>query len=367
MERDIRLDALRGLVLVWMTFNHLSGPLHAYSFQTLGFVSSAEGFVFISGIVAGMVYGRIGLTQGTHALRRRAFRRALDIYLFHMAAFLFIMILEITISNKAYHSFYVYMNPLPTESPLLALGLGAVFLMQPALLDILPMYCLFLLITPFIINRFKRKYGSWWVLAGSFLIWAPATYSSWDNLQRYVDRFLPINFGFFNPFAWQFLFVGGLFFGFRRYTTQGLPIKKSLFIFSLLVWIGCLLFRYNVLPSKLFLGVDIPSLTIRETFGPLRVINLAALAYLITCLGTRFPKLLEWPWFSYIGRHSLQVFTFHLALLYAILPLYNKLIIPSGWAWIIAADMVILSTLTIPAWLHVKYREIKSRKGASAS
>ncbi len=64
MERDIRLDALRGLVLAWMTLNHLGGPLQAYSFQTLGFVSSAEGFVFISGIVAGMVYGRIGLNQG---------------------------------------------------------------------------------------------------------------------------------------------------------------------------------------------------------------------------------------------------------------------------------------------------------------
>ena len=148
MQRDIRLDALRGLVLAWMTINHLGGPLYAYSFETLGFVSSAEGFVFISGIVAGMVYGRIGLTQGTPSLRKKAFRRVLDIYLFHMAAFLFVMLLEITISNKAYQSFYEYMNPLPTESPLLALGLGAVFLWQPALLDILPMYCLFLINHP---------------------------------------------------------------------------------------------------------------------------------------------------------------------------------------------------------------------------
>jgi len=366
MERDIRLDALRGLVLAWMTINHLSGPLHAYSFQTLGFVSSAEGFVFISGIVAGMVYGRIGLTQGIPILRRRAFRRALDIYLFHMAAYLFVLILEITISNKTYHSFYVYMNPLPTESPILALGLGAVFLMQPALLDILPMYCLFLLITPFIINLFKKKHGCWGVLAGSFLIWAPATYSSWDNLQRYGERFLPLNFGFFDPFAWQFLFVGGLFFGFRRYTAQSIPIKKSLIAISLLICIGIILFRYEILPSNL-LGFDILSLTIRETFGPLRVINLAAIAYLITCLGIQFPKFLIWPWFSYLGRHSLQVFTFHLVLLYSIIPLYNSLIIPAGWGWIIAADIVILSTLTIPAWLHVKYREIKNRKGSSSS
>jgi hypothetical protein len=366
MERDIRLDALRGLVLVWMTINHLSGPLHAYSFETLGFVSSAEGFVFISGLVAGMVYGRIGLTQGTSPLRKKAFRRVLDIYLFHMAAFLFVMILEITISNKAYYSFYVYMNPLPTESPILALSLGAAFLLQPPFLDILPMYCFFLLITPFCINRFKNKYGCWWVLAGSFLIWAPATYSSWDTLQRYGEHFLPLNFGFFDPFAWQFLFVGGLFFGFRRYTAQSIPIKKSLITISLLIWIGILLFRYKILPSNIGLwGVDIPSLTFRETFGPLRVINLAALAYLISCFGTRFPNLLKWPWFSYIGSHSLQVFTFHLVLLYSILPLYDSLIIPAGWAWIIAADMVILSTLTIPAWLHVQYRKIKNRKGSS--
>ncbi len=65
------------------------------------------------------------------------------------------------------------MNPLPLESPLLALGLGAVFLMQPAFLDILPMYCLFLLITPFIINRFKKKYGCWVGLGRQFFDLGP--------------------------------------------------------------------------------------------------------------------------------------------------------------------------------------------------
>lgn len=94
------------------------------------------------------------------------------------------------------------------------------------------------------------------------------------------------------------------------------------------------------------------------------MINLAILAYLITCLGIRFPRLLKWPWLSYLGQHSLQVFTFHLGLLYAILPLYNFLIIPAGWVWIMGADMVILGTLSIPAWLHVKYREIKTQKGS---
>ena len=366
MGRDIRLDALRGLVLAWMTINHLSGPLHAYSFQTLGFVSSPEGFVFISGIVAGMVYGRIGLTQGAGPLRRKALHRVRDIYLSHMAAFLAVIILELTLSNDLYRIYYAATNRLSLVSPLTALGLGAVFLFQPPFLDILPMYCLFLLITPFIINRFKKKHGCWWVLAGSFLIWAPATYSSWEKLQRYSEHILPLNFGYFDPLAWQFLFVGGLFFGFRRYTAKSLPIKKSLITLSLLIWIGLLLLHYKILPSNL-LWFDINYLTIRETFGPLRVINLAVVAYLITCLGSRFPNLLKWPWFSYLGQHSLQVFTFHLVLLYSIIPLYNSLIIPAGWTWIIAADIGILSSLTIPAWLHVRYRKFIGRNGSAAN
>jgi hypothetical protein len=360
MKRDLRLDTFRGLFLVWMAVNHLSGPLHAYLYQALGFVSSAEPFVFISGVTAGMVYGRIGLQEGRFILRRRAFRRALDIYLFHMATFVLVIILEITITSKIYHSFYVYMNPLPTESPLMALVLGSVFLMQPAILDILPMYCLFLLITPFIVNRFKTKQGTWWVLAGSLVVWSLATYTSWDSLERYGERFLPCNFGFFDPFAWQFLFVGGLFFGFRRAEARAMPINKPLIIFSLLISIGLLLVRYKIGPSKLF-GFDIDYLTIRETFGPIRVVNMAALAYLVTCLGVRYPKLFEWPFFSYLGQHSLQVFSFHVGLIYLVRPLYN-LLIPYGWTAIILFNIVFISSLAIPAWLHVTYRGIQGGK-----
>jgi hypothetical protein len=358
MKRDIRLDAFRGLFMVWMALNHLSGPLYAYLFQTLGFVSSAEPFVFISGVTAGMVYGRIGLQEGISKLRKRAFRRALDIYLFHMATFVLIIILEIAIAAKIYHDFYVYMNPLPIQSPITALGLGAVFLLQPALLDILPMYCLFLLITPFAINRFKARHGTWWVLAGSLLVWSLATYSSWDRLQKFGEGFLPLNFGFFDPFAWQFLFIGGLVFGFRRTVAREFPIKKSLIILSILISAWMMLIRYKMVPSNL-LGFDLLSLTTRETFGPLRVIDFAALAYLITCLAIRFPKFFEWPFFSYLGQHSLQVFSFHVGLVYLVSPLY-KLLIPHGWAMVILFNLFFITALAIPAWLHVKYREFKN-------
>lgn len=357
MKRDIRIDTIRGLFMVWMTINHLGGPLHAYSFQTLGFFSSAEGFVFISGIVAGMVYGRMGLTKGGTFMKNRVFHRALDIYWFHLATFVLVMAVENSISNQTYASVYRQLNPLPMESPLIALGLGALFLWQPAFLDILPMYCLFLLITPFCLNGFKNK-QSHWVLLGSLLVWVSATYHSWDRLQQFLFRYLPCNLGFFHPLAWQFLFIGGLFFGFRRAAGYSVPVKKYWIISSLVIWIGILLLRYEALPARI-LGFDLMTLTLRESFGLLRVINLMVLAYLLTCLGSRWPRLLEWPWFSYLGQHSLQVFSFQLVLLYVVLPLYNNLI-PHGWIVIIGASILIVSTLTIPAWLHVKYRQVRT-------
>jgi len=50
--RDPRVDTLRGLFLVVMMIDHLPfHPLRRFSSQSLGFVSSAEGFVFVSGLV----------------------------------------------------------------------------------------------------------------------------------------------------------------------------------------------------------------------------------------------------------------------------------------------------------------------------
>ncbi|MDP9371380.1 MAG: OpgC domain-containing protein, partial [Chloroflexota bacterium] len=57
--RDLRLDLLRGFAVFAMAVDHLGGPswLYALTGGNRFFVSAAEGFVFISGVVAGIVYG----------------------------------------------------------------------------------------------------------------------------------------------------------------------------------------------------------------------------------------------------------------------------------------------------------------------
>ena len=72
LQRDCRIDALRGICLIVMTCNHLPNPLHAITYQPLGFVSAAEVFVFLSGMVSAWVYGRLLITEGMQTTVWRA-------------------------------------------------------------------------------------------------------------------------------------------------------------------------------------------------------------------------------------------------------------------------------------------------------
>ena len=58
-NRDLRLDLLRGYCVFAMAVDHLDAPTYLY-FLTGGnrfFTSAAEGFLFISGLVMGLVQG----------------------------------------------------------------------------------------------------------------------------------------------------------------------------------------------------------------------------------------------------------------------------------------------------------------------
>ena len=83
LERRPELDALRGLFLVWMTLTHL--PTHASDLvnQPFGFVSSAEGFVFLSALLTARLYIRKAATDEI-GLRTKLWKRALHIYGYHV-------------------------------------------------------------------------------------------------------------------------------------------------------------------------------------------------------------------------------------------------------------------------------------------
>ena len=79
VQRRPEIDALRGVFLVWMTLAHLPTHLSDLVNEPFGFVSSAEGFVFLSALLVARLYIRQAAEAGA-VLRTKLWKRALRIY-----------------------------------------------------------------------------------------------------------------------------------------------------------------------------------------------------------------------------------------------------------------------------------------------
>ena len=86
-NRDIRLDFLRGLCLFIIIANHI-GYFPAYTMFITGggyfLISAAEGFIFISGLVLGLVYGPRIIKDGLQASTSKILHRAWTLYLWNI-------------------------------------------------------------------------------------------------------------------------------------------------------------------------------------------------------------------------------------------------------------------------------------------
>lgn len=79
-SRDLRLDFLRGYLVIAMVVDHVGGEsvFTKFTGHNAFLVSAAEGFVFISGLLMGIVYGgrmtRLSLHEGMEGVLRRVGR-----------------------------------------------------------------------------------------------------------------------------------------------------------------------------------------------------------------------------------------------------------------------------------------------------
>src|SRR3984893_5944018 len=146
MKRLVELDVLRGFLLLMMVVNHAPSPLRRITDQPIGFFSTAEGFVFVSAFLAGLLFQRRAETKGFAAARTATFLRDFRIYQAHLATVFFI-----------FFSLPIFLSALPGvqtilsqffTNPVSSIAGSVTFLFQPPLLDILPMYVLFSFLTP---------------------------------------------------------------------------------------------------------------------------------------------------------------------------------------------------------------------------
>lgn len=81
-SRDLRIDFLRGLIMVSVVVTHLE-YFSAFSYlvwERIGIVSSAGGFVVFSGLVLGLVHGRAALRGDLHGATLKLLGRAWQLY-----------------------------------------------------------------------------------------------------------------------------------------------------------------------------------------------------------------------------------------------------------------------------------------------
>ena len=83
-RRDLRLDLLRGFAVIAMVADHIGGE-HSWLYAITGgdtfFVSAAEVFVFISGLLMGIIYAGVVARQGLGAALMKSLQRAWTLYL----------------------------------------------------------------------------------------------------------------------------------------------------------------------------------------------------------------------------------------------------------------------------------------------
>ena len=340
--RDIRFDALRGLMLLSMTSNHLPTDLRVLTDQGLGIVSSAEGFVFLSGLLAGFVYGRRLIRDGASRLRTAAWHRAGTIYRWHIASyFAAFVLLALNAWITGMHS--DTSPPLFANKPLLAMLLGPVLLYQPGLLDILPMYCLFVLLLPPVLGALEKG-RRWLVLGISFAVWAMVQF-----LPNYDGSLIapPLNFGFFNVLAWQFLFISGIVIGQAKTKGAGplVPVRPGLLAAAIAGAVFFFGLSHRFIPS-LWPDRDFGIMLNKPSLGALRLMSFALVAYLVAVVGTRFPRLLAWRPLAMLGRHSLFVVSMQSVIVLVLLAHDNLFATQTG-CWIVTiATLATLFTVT---------------------
>jgi hypothetical protein len=204
-SRDLRLDFFRGLALIFIFVDHVPENFLSYfTIQAVQFYDAAEVFIFISGYTAALVYGRTFTAQGPSYAVARILSRAWQLYVAHIFLFV-IFIAEVSYTVTTFNNPMYYDEMRVGDflgEPHVAIGKALLLQFQPTFLDILPLYILLLAIFPVILLGLLQQ--PLMVLIPSFLLYGVVQITDLS-----VPAYPEGHVWYFNPLAWQLLFIGG--------------------------------------------------------------------------------------------------------------------------------------------------------------
>jgi hypothetical protein len=319
-RRRPELDALRGLFLVWMTLTHLPTHMSDFVNQPFGYVSSAEGFVFLSGLLVAHLYVRMA-EEDEDKMKAKLWKRSLRIYGYHLLMLLFAFTIVAAVAARTHRPALVNLLNFYLAHPGTAIIGSLLLIYCPPLLDILPMYVTFMVATPSLLVIAKR-WGWKPILAASGFIWLLAQFGlrSWIHslVVSVTGLHIPLQeTGAFNLFAWQVIWIAGLWIGassargeipFQYLPKFAYPASAAICVFFIAVrhnWLGHL--------DQQYFGMQLDKWQI----GPLRLLNLVAFACLLYWSRRVVSRVVLVEPLLTLGKASLEVFCAHVFFVFA--------------------------------------------------
>lgn len=365
-ERELRLDLFRGIAL-WLIFiDHLpTNILTWFTIRNYGFSDATEIFIFISGYTAAFVYGRAMHDRGFVVASARILKRVWQIYVAHV--FLF----TIYLAEIAYVATR-FDNPLYAEEmgildflkqPDVTIVQALILKFRPVNMDVLPLYIVLMIFLPPILWLMQRK-------ADVALALSVALYAfTWQ-----YDLTLPAYPGgvwFFNPFAWQLLFVFGAW-----CALGGAKRMASVLSSPATLWISI---AYLLFAFAVTLTWHIPQLShfmpraLEQWMYPINKTDLDVLRFAhflaLAAITVRFLHK-DWPGLKSVwlrplilcGQHSLEIFCIGVFLAFAGHFVLAEI---AGGAWMhFGISMAGILVMSAAAWLLAWYKRVADKSGS---
>ena len=313
------VDFWRGFALITIFIDHIPGLFYSrYTLINFSISDAADLFVFLAGWSLRLMADGGGRHMPTRDVMLRLFGRALELYaaqvLITMLAIAMLALTSIELANPLllewHNAAAVFNDPVPTH-----VGL-ALLTHQLGYFDILPLYVVLMLMAPFfaLIDR---------VVPALLLPASAALYICALAFRLTLPAWPVSGTWFFNPLAWQFIFVLGFVIaredaGLGRLVRRHIVWVRVLALPILIYATGAVLFDRlwdptNVPDPKLFFLLD-------KTYAtPPRLIQFLALVALFSAAFRYIRGCADLPYVRYpvdvlirvlamLGRNSLYVF-----------------------------------------------------------
>lgn len=318
------------------------------------FVTAAEGFFLISGIVLGIVRGAKLINEPMRKVTKLLLKRGLQLYITAV-----VMILLFTFIGWAFYMNNPGIKPgiiSPDTNIFEVIWQTVTFQYFYGWADYLRLYAIFLFVSPLVFWLLRK--GKWYiVLAMSFLVWLlfPNDPAIATGVQEYLQ-----------PLSWQVLFFGGTMIGFywpkitKTWNNLKQPIKRIVTI-SLLS-IASVTFVINVLIMLSTMGYDFNEIGVNPKLQhdlyvnffdkermPLTRVLLALIwfwagFYIFKKFEKPIVKAIGWLIIPF-GMNSLYVYTLHAVAIY-----FVDLYLTGGklwWNFVVVASVILAIRLCI--------------------